>query len=431
MRPKVLLVNPWIYDFAAANLWSAPFGLYRVAEYLSRFELDLSLLDCMAPPGRRRKYPKEIVEKPVCLQEIPRRFGRYGISVREFRERLADLAPFDFVFMTCVMSYWYPGAQLAISLIRELCGGVPVVLGGIYATLWHEHASSHSGADFIYKGELSEDMKFVFDTFGFRVKRRKSPGSPYYKMGLGAFNFAPVATSAGCPFECSYCGSRLLRGGFSQLPPTEVSRQIQELYSFGFRDFAFYDDALLVDAESHIEVILKEVIGRGLQARFHCPNGLHARFIDRGLSELMRRAGFKTLRLGLETADQRRQLSTGGKINSSEIESAVKVLRGAGFMKREVGIYLMYGLPGQDLGEVVEGIRFVKSLAAGINLAEFSPIPGTKSWNELLDKGTIRHDIDPLLTNNTVFSYLFSGYDREELRRIKLDVKQYNSEGRE
>jgi len=61
-----------------------------------------------------------------------------------------------------------------------------------------------------------------------------------------------------------------------------------------------------------------------------------------------------------------------------------------------------------------------------INLTEFSPIPGTSCWNELKGRGIISDDIDPLLTNNTVFSYLHSGYDFDAVEKLKLDVKQYN-----
>ena len=44
MKPEVLLINPWIYDFAAANLWSRPLGLFEVAEYLSAYNNDLKLV---------------------------------------------------------------------------------------------------------------------------------------------------------------------------------------------------------------------------------------------------------------------------------------------------------------------------------------------------------------------------------------------------
>jgi radical SAM superfamily enzyme YgiQ (UPF0313 family) len=283
---------------------------------------------------------------------------------------------------------------------------------------------------------VGEDIKFVFNTFGFRVKRRitgtgrathECEETPYYRLGLvKRFPFAPVLTGRGCPYRCTYCASHLLHDGFIQRDPLDVTKEIGELHALGVRDYAFYDDALLLRSDSQIKVILKDIIRRGIEARFHCPNGLHARFIDNEIARLMKQSGFKTLRLSLETSQPERQYLTGGKVTSQDLTHAVTTLRKNGFEKEDIGVYLMYGLPGQDLQEVNEGVEFLKSLRVRIQLTEFSPIPGTRCWKELLDKGVIRDSIDPLLTNNTIFSFLYSGYDPGEVEKLKLAVREYN-----
>ncbi len=427
---KVLLVNPWIYDFAAANLWARPLGLLKVAECLSRFDLDLAFIDCtdagVTGPFGRGKYPKEIVRKPDCLRAVPRRYGRYGMTTERFRGLLGEAGSFDIVFMTSVMSYWYPGVQRTIEVIRQMRGGVPVVLGGIYATLWHGHASACSGADFIHRGPISEAIRFAFATFGYRLREKKKR-VPWYRMGLyREFPFAPVLTGEGCPFRCAYCASRLLNRDFIQGDPREAAREIRELHAIGVRDFVFYDDALLVNADMHVKVLLKEVLRLGIDARFHCPNGLHARFVDEEIALLMKSAGFRTIRLSLETEDRKRQELTGGKVTSSDVRRAVHALKKQGFTKKEIGVYLMYGLPGQGFEEVRASVDFLKSLDVAIRLAEFSPIPGTEAWKDLIKRGTIADDIDPLLTNNTVFTPLYAGYDSERLDALKQEIKGYN-----
>lgn len=431
MKIKIALINPWVYDFAAANLWARPLGLLKVAERLSRFAIDLTLIDCMdggpSPASFPSKYRKETVLKPECLKSIPRKFSRYGISTDDFVSALREAAPFDFVFMTSIMSYWYPGVQTAISLVRKTCGNIPVVLGGIYATLWKEHAVENSGADFIHTGPAGEEISFTFNTFGYRQKKRNPVETPYYRLGLYHNDpFAPLLTGTGCPYRCSYCASHLLSGGFTQRCPDDVLEEVKELYGKGVRDFAFYDDALLVHADSHLKPILKEVAEFAPDTKFHCPNGLHSRFIDDELASLMWRSGFRTLRLGLETTDAVRQKETGGKVCSDDVTKAVKILKRYGFTKDNIGVYLMFGLPGQSIEEVNEGIAYLKQLDVRINLTEFSPIPGTVLWDELVGKGIISKDIDPLLTNNSVFSYLYSGYDPDEIKKLKLDVKEYN-----
>lgn len=443
MRLKCILINPWIHDFAAVNMWARPLGLLRVAEYLSRFDLDLKLIDCTALFREKRygagNYPRQVIEKPDILKSVPRYFARYGIGIDEFRELLKKQIPCDFVFITSIMSYWYPGVQEVVDIVKSLSPATPIILGGIYATLHHKHAVDNSGADYVYKGQVDEvgagfkpaptnnNLQTIIESFGFKLKTTNPP-KPYYTLGLyQKYPFAPLLTAYGCPYKCSYCASSILHDGFIQREPSNVVREINELYAMGVRDYSFYDDALLAGADFHLKMILKELVKSGMKVQFHCPNGIHARFIEDELATLMKQSGFTTIRFGLETVNEERQMTTGGKVTSEGLESAVRTLKKHGFTKEQIGVYLMYGLSGQGFDEVKEGIAFLKSLGVRIHLTEFSPIPGTACWDELKGKGIITDDLDPLLTNNTVFAYLFSGYDHEAIKALKLDVKEYNN----
>ena len=51
-----------------------------------------------------------------------------------------------------------------------------------------------------------------------------------------------------------------------------------------------------------------------------------------------------------------------------------------GYSPKDIGVYVMYGLPGQTVSEVLKSMEFVNSLGAKIYLTEYSPIPGTKDW---------------------------------------------------
>jgi len=433
MKPRILLINPWIHDFAAYNLWARPLGLLKVAEYLSAFEADILFLDCTDSfkPNAYGigKYRSEIIVKPDMLRVIPRYYKRYGISTQEFLSRYKNLVPVGIVLITSIMTYWYPGVQEAIRLVRETTRSVPVVLGGIYPTLYPQHALACAGADRIYEGPVNQGLDRLFHELGLPLSRKRSQ-VPYYALGLrSTLAAAPILTSTGCPFRCSYCASHLLSPVYGRRPAMDVLEEMKQLFALGIRDFAFYDDALLLNADSHVKPILEGVIRAGLSVRLHTPNGLHARFIDFELADLMRRSGFITIRLSLETTDSVRQEETGGKVANSDFERAVRYLKLRGCTKKHIGAYLLYGLPGQTLEEVAKGIDFLKKLDVRVHLAEFSPIRGTTSWKELVKRGVISYDLDPLLTNNTVYSYLYSGYDWKELENLKLAVKQYNGHG--
>jgi len=430
MKPRILLINPWIHDFAAFNLWACPLGLLEVAEFLSAYAIDIVYVDCMdsfdSGPYGTGKYRSERIPKPALLKDVPRYFKRYGMSVGAFTHALARALPADIVLMTSVMSYWYPGVQETIRLVKNAAPNTPIILGGIYPTLYPEHAALQSGADRIYAGQVNDGLVRLLEAFGLTLHPIHANRERAKPVLSKEHSFAPLLTSKGCPFRCSYCASNLLAPQFERKTADDVISDIQGLRMQGVQDFAFYDDALLYQADGHIKPLLSSIIDGRIGARFHAPNGLHARFIDDDLAALMKKAGFITIRLSLETINDARQRKTGGKVTQHDFDKAAQALFNAGFLKKHVGAYIMYGLPGQTLEEVEQGIDFLMSRGVQIHLAEFSPIRGTASWDELVQENIIPPDLDPILTNNTVYSFLYSGYDPARVERIKMRVKEYN-----
>jgi len=47
-KPRILLINPWIYDFAAHDYWSKPLGLLYVAGILTESGYEVSCIDCLS-----------------------------------------------------------------------------------------------------------------------------------------------------------------------------------------------------------------------------------------------------------------------------------------------------------------------------------------------------------------------------------------------
>ena len=113
---------------------------------------------------------------------FPGASGRYGISEADFRARLSRLPRPDAVLVTSLMTYWYPGVSAAIALVQEHFPGVPVILGGIYASLCPDHARAVSGADLVLPGPWETGLP------------------PHLAaLGLGRFPFPPTSTP--CPIR--------------------------------------------------------------------------------------------------------------------------------------------------------------------------------------------------------------------------------------
>ena len=434
----ILLINPWIYDFAAYDFWMKPLGLLYAAALIRRDTPHrLSFVDCLdrfhpglagRPPGKpdgRGPFPKEHVPKPEAVRGVPRRFSRYGLPTALFEEELARVPCPDAVLMTSGMTYWYPGIQAVVDLVRRKFGPVPVVLGGIYATLCPSHARAESGADLVVPGPAEEALlPALAEVLGGASADAPDPSAPG-SLPPPAFDllrdrrWLPVLTSRGCPLRCTYCAGHLLSSGFTQRPPAAVLAEIMDGHSrFGTRHFAFYDDALLWGKRGHAWPLFEGLAAAGLPLAFHTPNGLHLREIDAATARLMRAAGLKSLYLSMESTDTDLMSERGPKASPADLENALRELDAAGFERSAVGVYLITGLPGQSTAGVAESVRFVRGLGAVPRVAHFSPIPGTVEWAALVRAGTLDDDADPLLHNKTAFAYLKSGLPPGELEAL-------------
>jgi len=191
---------------------------------------------------------------------------------------------------------------------------------------------------------------------------------------------------------------------FSQRQPERVVEELAyHLKTFKVHDFAFYDDALFVRREQHIKAILQQIIDRRLPLRFHAPNGLFANDLDAELAELMFRSGFKTICLSFETVNDQRYADMNHKISREGMIQAVENLVRAGFQRHELAAYVIMGLPEQSLEEIIASMIFINNLGVRLRLASYSPIPNTLDFKRACSAGLISADIDPLLTNKTIF----------------------------
>ena len=46
-KGRLLLINPWIYDFAAFNLWVEPIGLLSIGSIFRQHGYQLDFIDCL------------------------------------------------------------------------------------------------------------------------------------------------------------------------------------------------------------------------------------------------------------------------------------------------------------------------------------------------------------------------------------------------
>ena len=137
--------------------------------------------------------------------------------------------------------------------------------------------------------------------------------------------------------------------------------------------------------------------------QLHLPNGIHPRHIDQELADLFIRAGVKTIRLSFESSRPERQSDISHKVTPAELKTALDCLESAGYPRENLGVYVLLGLPKQSPQEVRESCQCVHDLGARVYAASFSPIPGTRSWNQAIEAKEWTETNDLLLSNNSIF----------------------------
>lgn len=439
--PRILCVNPWIHDFAAYDFWAKPLGLLSLAAILRENGVDINYVDCLDRFHPRATQPVKVLwdgRGPFRKTSIPfpeevgplpdgvaQPFSRYGIDPEWFVQDLKQLPRPDLIFVTSLMTYWATGVRETIEIIKTVFPSVPVILGGIYAGLCPEHAIANSLADRVVTGPGEACLKSLVKEFtgyelGFIPDSDDLDTFPFPALDLQShLAYAPIMTSRGCPFACEYCASSFLEPTLRRRSPTHVFKEIVHWQSHGIKNFAFYDDALLVNGKSHAFPLFEKIIDSKMDLNFHTPNAIHIREITREASVLMFRAGFKSIRLGLETTN----FSTGRnhdiKVGENEFFTAVEHLKSAGFDTGQLGAYLLCGLPNQDMEEVALSMEIVKTTGILPVLAYYTPIPHTPMWEDAVKNARFDITRHPVFTNNTLFPCVRSDKDLNRISQLK------------
>jgi hypothetical protein len=383
-------------------------------DYLDRFH-PLAPSDSSQRSGTwgRGPFYAENVPKPVQFATIPRMYRRYGLPRSLFHTLLAEEGPFDVALVQTVMTYWYAGVREVIEDIRAYSPHTTIVLGGVYATLCPQHAHS-LGADLVIdRAHLAP----LWQLLQLTPRLHELPlWEAYADLRVGVLKLAD-----GCPFKCTYCSVPQVYPPFAARPLERSLAELAWLRQCGAQHIAFYDDALLFKPEQILLPFLRQVVQRGLQAHFHTPNALNARFITRDIASLMVQAGFRTFYLGFESSAYTWQRHTGGKVYAHELEQAVEHLVSAGADLHQITAYLIIAHPQTDQQDVEASMYFAHRLGLQLMLSEFSPIPGTpdgercRAWVDL---------DEPLWHSKTVFPLVLLG--AAEVQRLKALCRALN-----
>jgi len=422
-----LFINPPVYDVQYWAEWSQPYGLLRVARLLAtRGYKRRELFDFMEAGGERRTVRKRrispgesFVDKDVPeAHALPQRIEKggeslqlsryhYGKSWTEFDAWLDErgftpASPPDEVWISATMTYWWESTRDLVGRLRRRWGdGKPLILlGGIYPSIAPDHAARYVQPDIVVQGEVTEANDLWPD-----LSLYDTPPS-----------YAIVTPARGCPFNCAYCAQRTINAGRSRVAYRTTEDIVGEIHhaqdTYGIKDFAFYADFLLWQHEECLQPLLKTLINDGRFYRFYAPEGLDTRVLSQSqvLADLLKEANFQKIYLPCESINDGHLAQLNRRhVNLAHFVQAVRVCERAGFDLRhmDVNAFVLYGLPGERIDDVVKTSLFVSEVVGSIIPMLFTPVPSSELYTRYLPYFQERGwDTDLHMLNGKLYPFL-------------------------
>lgn len=434
-KTVVLIINPYVTDFKLYDEWMHPVGLYFLFDYFEKIGITPYFFNFLDPGThvQEKKFGTGTFEcteiaKPDLYQSIKRKYKLYGRSPQSFISYLKTIPRPDIVCIGGTMTYWAPGIVETYKLVLQCIADSIIVCGGIAAQLIPEYLKARMPYCHIagnIEGLLSlNELPSLFKghTISHHMLTIKNCFAQYQSL-----RHAPVLLSYGCPMRCSYCASSILQPRHHLRPiDIVIDEIIYAIERFNITDFAFYDDALLFKKEELLFPFLKKLDDLGCNIRFHTPNGLHVRYLDRTTLDKMINAGFKTIRFGYESSNVNHQKAVSEKVNRDQLREIVSKAFASGFTGNQIGVYVMGGLPDQTPDDLAEEMDFINSLGITVKPVFISPVPGTAVFSQYAIR--FPHiQTDPLWHNDTFFITNIENWDENALESIRIKARTLNS----
>jgi radical SAM superfamily enzyme YgiQ (UPF0313 family) len=364
---RVYLINPRNPLAGLTDLKRSRWNRYRVWK-----PLGLLTLAALTPAEWRITILDENIRKPE-YENLPRP---------------------DLVGVTAFTSQANRAYELA-GMFREQ--GIPVVMGGIHATMCPDEAAAR--VDAIVTGEAEQVWGRVLDD------ARQGALQPLYEgthatmddmpparhdLLAGDYAFGSIQTTRGCPLNCSFCSVTSFNGfRYRQRPVADVVREFGLIRE---RLVLVVDDNLIGTSQAHV-ARTKKLFRAMIQAK------LHKRWIaqvtinmadDDELLALAARAGCAGVFIGFESPTVAGLKEVGKKfnlLNGRDLAASVRRIQRHKILV--VGSFIM----GLDTDEPGIGDRIAATAAHyGVDILNalfLTPLPGTRLWDDLESQGRI------------------------------------------
>jgi len=234
---------------------------------------------------------------------------------------------------------------------------------------------------------------------------------------LKRYPYAPISTSRGCPFSCTYCTVHIVSGRKMRYRTVaDVMGEIQYLVKqFGVKELHIIDDAFTANKKRVLE-FCDALEASGLDVTFTFPNGIRLDTLDREILTRMKQAGLQDFDVGIESGSDKILTDMKKKLTTELAREKTQLIRDCGL---HASGFFIIGYPTETREDILKTIAFAKSLP--IKRAQFSlfkAYPGTEITKWLLDTGRIKGlNYDSFMYYKT--DYVPEGMTADELKKLQ------------
>ncbi|TET34522.1 MAG: B12-binding domain-containing radical SAM protein [Planctomycetota bacterium] len=281
--------------------------------------------------------------------------------------------------------------------------GVPVVMGGIHASMCMEEALER--VDTVVKGEAEGVWaQVLYDAQNGGMKRSyvgeqaemtESPPARHDLLPSGYF-YGSIQTTRGCPLNCSFCSVSAFNGrGYRHRP---IENVVEEFKSIREKNVLIVDDNLIGTRAEHIDRakdLFRALIRANLRKTWIGQTTINVAD-DTELLRLAARAGCRGLFIGFESPTPEGLAEIGKRFNlknNRDFKASVRRIQKFGILV--VGSFII----GLDTDEHGIGRRIAEAANRyGVDILNtlfLTPLPGTRLWKRLVSEGRIAANVFP------------------------------------
>lgn len=313
------------------------------------------------------------------------------------------------------------------NITMDLCSKIKIenknivtVVGGNHAAASYEHMlKSCRDIDYVILGQgeyifssllraidpSSKNDKRISDVKGIAYTDDgvvyKTPSAPiinnldelplpaYHLVDMSKYDRYNVIISRGCPFECNYCASNVItkRHVKYRSPKYVVSEIKYILTKYGNKPVWFSDDTFTANNKI-VDELLDRIINMNINFEWSCLTRVNTTSID--VLKKMKQAGCKYISYGVESGNPEMLNLMNKKITIQNIETVLENTKRVGI---DMYLFFIVGYPGDTIEMENDSLELIKRLnPTGVAYNVFIPLPGTRIWKCLEDKGLVSFD---------------------------------------